>query len=411
MTAKAALLQRPALIATFFGPRGRMEPVANQLVGALELTPRVANEWFSSETETYLSRFDPPQAHDTAVVQLALNAPGQVRDAWETMRKRLANVLDDAALQGTWGYTLVYQAELASGPALDELVVDEMLPAPWRLDSTPGIAPRSLASLQVPGGRLWLMDVPIRGDGLQASTVYVALGPSDADNRLVSEVLLGQAGRVLMPDLNAHKGYHHRRRYRGGFHDRYREKKRATQETTSRVLEELRQERDATDELDELARDYGQLVNATIDLSDLHFALARNLTNYDLWRIQDGAVAFEFHRRHMDAALQDMELLQSEGQKTLEPAATAVDMMQAQLDKVQERRRQGTETLLAVLGVALAVPQLVDREAAGALLRWIGVSLPGDNILALLGVQLVITLVAMPLVGYLVWRIGAGRRG
>jgi hypothetical protein len=56
---------------------------------------------------------------------------------------------------------------------------------------------------------------------------------------------------------------------------------------------------------------------------------------------------------------------------------------------------------LAVIGVALAVPQLIDRPAAGALLQWAGMPLPtGDEqILILLGTQLGITLTVAFFVG------------
>ena len=35
----------------------------------------------------------------------------------------------------------------------------------------------------MPGGRLWLIGIPLQGDGLQAATVYLALSPAQLERR------------------------------------------------------------------------------------------------------------------------------------------------------------------------------------------------------------------------------------
>ena len=228
----------------------------------------------------------------------------------------------------------------------------------------------------------------------------------------MNEVLYGKAASLLMPDLIAHKGYYESRQFRfPDFDSHYGETIEDMQETTDKVLEELGQEIDATDELDDLARDYGLLVEVVATLGQLRLALDRHLRNYELWCAQDGVVMFDYHRRQLSAAVHELELLIAEGQNALEAAATAVDMMQTQLSKTEEDRRQLRDALLAFFALALALPEMIDREATRALLQWLGMELKPDDILPLLAAQAAIIFGVALLVGLLVWQVGSRSRG
>ncbi len=192
---------------------------------------------------------------------------------------------------------------------------------------------------------------------------------------------------------------------------RYEKKLTIMRQTTDHLLNSVGLKGTTTNELDVLARDYGLLVGVVASLGELRISLARQLHNYDWWqkRAKGGAV-IEYHRNQLETAFRELDLLIAEGQNALQAASTAVNIVQAQLDQRQERQRQRIEALLAIAGVALAIPQLIDREAAGALLRWAGVRVSLDDVMFLLQAQLGITLVVALLAGLLVWLMGARRR-
>ena len=109
----------PALIATFYGPREAEEPheeaparvLHRELYRSLAAAPEatdVPKEWCHPKDGTILSRLEPAAAPDATAVRLALNAPGDAARTWKEMRKELEGLLDDDALKGIWGYTLVY---------------------------------------------------------------------------------------------------------------------------------------------------------------------------------------------------------------------------------------------------------------------------------------------------------------
>ena len=74
-----------ALIATFYGRRDLTPRIHEALYraasGAKEDNDAIPDNWTGPSGEVLLQRFDPPAAHDTMVVQLALNAPGDAASA------------------------------------------------------------------------------------------------------------------------------------------------------------------------------------------------------------------------------------------------------------------------------------------------------------------------------------------
>ena len=95
-------------------------------------------------------------------------------------------------------------------------------------------------------------------------------------------------------------------------------------------------------------------------------------------------------KRALETAVLEMELMVIEGRDVLEAASTALELARVQVEHAQEHRQQQISIMLAVLAVAFAVPQLIDRTAAGELLRLCGVSAPSSgnyDFLLLLGMQ------------------------
>jgi hypothetical protein len=372
-----------ALIATFYSRRDLAPRVHEELYrsasGAAEDSGAIPDDWTDPSGEVFLRRFDPPATHDTMVVQLALNAPGDAASAWEVARGRLKNLLDGDNLSSNWwGYTLIYQAELAPGVAAD-LAMRELQLAVRTLHSSESLQP--LAQADVPGGKVWLLSVPISSDGLAAATVYVALGPAEREEALMKE-LYGPGARLLMPDLIAHKGYHQMRQHRGediaANLDKNLENLRRV---TTQLLQDLAQGVVNSNKLEQLARQYPPLIPIGPYFEELHTSMIRQSYNYDRWLERVGGLPIlEFHREQLEAGTKELELLATELNNALETANRVVSLAQVRQDSEAERGRQVAaekresqqrkiEVWIAALALGLALPELINQDAARALLK------------------------------------------
>jgi len=377
-TDHSQIAKEAALIANFYGKRDQLQSLVEHLVQSFELTPQDRYGYANEATMTLLRYFDPPAAHDTTIIQLALNTSGAARTDLEAMRERLEAVLPhDKILQNVWGYTLIYQAELIEDTPPD-VAQGTLLPAARRLHPELSERPQPLAQADMPGGRLWLIDIPLQGDGLQAATVYLALSQPNSNNRLVLEVLYNPVAALLMVDLIAHKGYYEIRQYRlGGLDEQYRHKMEMLSNHTDTLLHDLTRATVTIRELDNLASEYGLLVSAVVHLDRLRVSLVRQQFNFNWWRkLAGGGNVVEFHHSQLEDASQELELLVAEGQHPLEAANTAVEVMRARLDKQQEGQQQRIETILSAAAAVLSVLVLIDKETAKALLEFVGVPQP-----------------------------------
>jgi len=159
---------------------------------------------------------------------------------------------------------------------------------------------------------------------------------------------------------------------------------------------------------------YEQLLLATSILDEPRLSLAQQLTNYEWWQKQlDMGQLAEYHHRQIDITLKEVELLIDKGQRMLHATQTTIQMEQAELSQKRDERETLIAVLIGILGVALAVSQIIDPTAAEALLllfaNLTGVPLATDNRLAQLLVQFSITgLVALvTFCGYQWWRLKA----
>jgi hypothetical protein len=377
---QSQMAKEAALIANFYGERNQLQTLITHLINSLALIPQGLDSYANAATAALLRHFDPPtaSAHDTTIIQMALNSPGAVDVAWKRMREQLEAILpDDDLLKNIWGYTLIYQAELVQDVTPD-VALTTLLPAARRLHSELSEHPQTLVESDMPGGRVWLIDIPLQGDGLQAATVYLALSQPNSNNRLVRDVLYNSVAPLLMVDLIAHKGYHQMRQYLlGGLDVQYRHNMETLSTHTDILLQDLTRATVTSGELDNLAREYGLLVSALVHLDQLHVSMLRQELNFNWWRKQaGGGDVVEFHHIQLENGTQELELLVREGQHSLEAANTAVDMMRVRLDKQQEGQQQRIETILMAAAAILSVLVLIDKETAHALLELVHVPQP-----------------------------------
>ena len=119
-TLSSSVASESTLIATFYSRRDAKQTRALhahlfRALAHVSQATAVPTDWQDSGGNTFLHSFNPsaPSAHDTTVIQLALNESGVAIDAWRTLRHRLEHIVDATVLEGIWGYTLIYQAVLA----------------------------------------------------------------------------------------------------------------------------------------------------------------------------------------------------------------------------------------------------------------------------------------------------------
>jgi hypothetical protein len=402
-----------SLIANFYGKQGRPEQLTDGLIRSLALAPRAPGSYADQDGKTLLHWFDLPaaSARGITVVQVALNADGPVESAWRAMRQRLeAAVGDGGGLTEVLGYCLIYQAELVPGIVAGDACA-ALRPAARRLaPDSPGSAP-PLASAAAPGGHLWLTSIPLQGDGVQAGTVYVALSEPGSTERLVREALYSRAAPLLMVDLIAHKGYFQIRQYRlGNLDEQYRARLGELSDRTDDVLGSLSQAAVHGAELGQLASEYRLLTRAVMRLDGLRLAVNGEVFNLDWWRQRPGGDDIaECHHSHLVSGGRELELLVAQGQRPLEAAKIAVDMVQARLDKQRGDQQQRIETILSAAATVLSVLVLVDRSAAGAILVLLGAR-PPVGIWPELAVQLACVAVFSVLVVLAVRLIARTRR-
>ena len=312
-----------------------------------------------------------PHAADTRLVQLVLSdlvAGRHAVEGWQAMRAELERVINKDRshdqLKGIFGYTIFYQAVTPNDepiPTIDFPSYASIL-KPIHRSTTLLLAESTVLNSQA---KLWLLnipthlDTPMPGDHLAKGTIYLALSPKSLNNSLINQIIYGQQSTMFMPELIAHKAYQEIRQYR-----LYDEQKQIT--VTMRQimgqavtrLESLNQNSDISGVTDQ----YSQLFGQYTQLERAYISLTRQSYNFDLWKEQANAPEIiSFHERQIKTRIKELELKIKEGQSVLQAANTAVTIIQTRL----ERR---IEYLLVAIGIALAVPQLIDPEAAAALL-------------------------------------------
>jgi hypothetical protein len=280
---------------------------------------------------------------------------------------------------------------LPRGANLDE-AFDELRPRVRRRGSSEDLY--RLAQAGMSGGRVWLLRVPLRDEGLAAAMVYLTLCPSDKEEEFVRTVISGSDATLLMPDLVAHKAYHQTRQYRSGNLQNDAEERASQLLKATEKLINSDSENPADVNLDELERAYARSINIVSPLKELHISLLRQSHNYDWWRarieqnsIQNGIV--EYHRSHLEAATSGIDLLVQQWEDAMESAKAALSIAQIRVDKVQANRQWWTATLFAVVGFALGLRGLLDREAIGKVLKQVpGLEPWSGNIFVQLGIQI-----------------------
>jgi len=410
----------PALIATFYGPRGELQPLIEWLQNGLGLTGGQRPDIL-----TFCRLLQPAAAHDTDVVEVTISTMGDTAEVmWPAFCRRLGRVLDEVRkIEHIWGYKLIYQAVVTEeswliDAQLQQEATQEALQRLFahaqRLHASHDVdAIYPLATTNVDSGNLWLTHLPLTNDGYQAATVYVALSSAATEDAFIEEVLLGVNARLLMPDLIAHKAYHQRRQYRQGkIKERIEEAADHMHDTTSSLLSLGPTLPSHRAQLQQLTHDYNRFYPVVLNLNELHISLQRHQHNFELWQPRSnlGDIA-QFHHSHINTTLEELRLLINKSQNTLDAAKSTVEALQTQLHDAQATRQQQIETLLAIIGATFAITQILDRDLTSAILLQFGYATSPEKDVFLLGMmQIVMTLALTWLIWHgIKWWLGRGR--
>lgn len=370
------ILIKPGLVITLYGDAAAMTRLATELAQRHGLSPVAGRSqlWRSAEDDLWLQCYLPPtDDQDMGVLQIAHNpADETAATGWAAARARLAALLPPALCAGG-GYTALYLAEQAGSSVATESEATALAQArPLHHDQR--VYPLRRAELA--DGTLWLMGMPGR-TGENPVIVYAAVAYSGHEAALNSW-LLGRTAPFLMPDATAHKGYVWRQRYDGDAELRGAEKMIAQLAgDTTNILDHLDDEQRAAAELEKMARQYDKVVGLTPRLDKIRYNLVKQQINFDQWTADlAGGTIFALHRSHLQMAVTELDLLLTRVRDTLQAAGTTVDLVQARLAKARAQQERRTEQLLTALGLALALPELLNATVAGACLAWLSRWLP-----------------------------------
>jgi len=341
------------LFVTFYGQKGKLNPLVELFRNRFSLKPRPGHENFWEDLtpgkEISLALFEKPSgfAHDTAIVQLVLNEPGEASTAWGCMQTRLEQTgfqeeLDNLHDQGFfWGYTRVYEA-IKKDPSFDFT--------------------NFLAQAEVMNGHLWLLAIPMGEEGIKAAMDYVALVPEDQNNPLVTEVLCGPGAALLAPDLIAHKGYYHIRQYRvGGYKEFYEGQAKLLREALPSLMN------DVSIDSKKMIKT-SRLVYLSIPLFDtIRVAISQQLYNYNLAQesntlLKNGDL-LSYHYGQLKTAFDEIKLLADFGRST-------TDVVRIEIERANEESNQNRDFLLNIIAIVFAIPQFISSDIACRILLW-----------------------------------------
>ena len=406
--------RKAALFAAFYVPIDIASTLRQRLETLTQTSDASPEDGHSLTSDALVQVVDPPADNEVKVVRLILSTEGETAIAWKTMERELRRILDALELDlDRWGYTLTYQADLDEG--IDaRSAFGELLPAIRRVYSADHLRP--LAQAELSDGRIWLMKTPEQCDGVDEATTYIALCRSDR-KRDHNKMLLEP--RFLMVDLIAHKGYYLKHQYDGSAQQVFREKLTALWNASDELVRDSDPSRQDSDHRQEVARAYNRVLGDVSKFRRTRGSIAKELHDYESWRRRpesNGIV--EYHYGRLKEAERDFDVLVTQGQDALEAVRTATPMSQtAQADGTQieeaqaEARRRVVESVLAVAGAALAVPELVNQNAAREFLAWFTLDPEYDNMFVIFLTQFAaITLVAALLVSIFLFFTGGRMR-
>lgn len=374
------------LIVNLYGSRKNhtefSQPIKERMIQHFDMQLDSQPEtWYAGTDEqptAFLNIYYPPEANDSLVIQIALNATEdtldtneqqeQVVTAWANLRNQLETILDQSLLEkdSLWGYTLIYHAILNQNRVYEpdrdiyrvfQCSIDKVSKEAKRLHQEKP-AESYPVSANVSGGKLWLVDFPILDkSNPHAATVYIAIGTSIEENEehLEPKVLWGRTSSLFIPELIAHKSYWLWRDY----HKLDTKRNLTARRGYENYIETLRKQTSDLlrnkGNLNEFSDSYDAVLDIVLLLEKPYDTIERQEHNYIWWKNKEylGEIT-EFHCQYIESIKKDLELLIRQGRNILADAQIAINIIRARSSETIEEQQRSIQGLVATAGLLLA---------------------------------------------------------
>ncbi len=408
----------PVLIVTCIIRRTRQQEAANALgqpfseldLAHLPAAMPIPPDLRSADKKSF-ARSLQPAAKDTAVLQYGFNGTGDARTGWEGLRQKLetaefsrhVDAFAQAYPDDFWGYSLIYHATLDEGESLASLPSEALQPL-FQAARQPHRAPVAdalpIAQSEFDEGHLYLLayDVASDGVGSKMGVVFASLSPAAQDAAMLKRHLYGTRATLLLPTIYLLKSYSVRRQY----HHKYTSDKSALtayKEYTKKMQDKIKPMFAEVEnkQLTKLNDDQQALLMATEKFEDYRLTLSIQFENQTHWRnrLGSGDVG-DFLCQEIRTCIHELDIHLNKAKRVMESVSKAIAMKQMAQNEAQANRERTIGLILGVLGIAFAVPQLVDPDAARMFIQLVSDACPPETECRLLelGMQCLITIVS-----------------
>jgi hypothetical protein len=311
---------------------------------------------------------------DTQVIVVNATQTTGLKD-WDTTEKEILAIASEQRKDypdlGYIGASVIYQAvyEILSD-STESIVLQELVEAGIADNTTP-------FSQDIPGGRLFLLSYPIIGslgeDNFCPYIQYLVLCEAKSEKELNTYLYNNSFFFRDIAFLKAHQNVHKFRFFSSRDN---------LQNTLSEIdfeIQALFKQDDVLGEetkisLNGLSKSLSQLLRFYIEVNSTATSMVQQKTNFlhsfdaEPRSVAEGQV-WHFLRERINTLNEELEIKISECQAVLQATQQAVAMVQTRIDQAdealereQEKRFRRRDELLAYLGVAIALPELINYD-------------------------------------------------
>lgn len=334
-------------------------------------------------------------AHDTKIVQWIINHEDedkQATEAWGELCKRVKDAYDKKdQLKSIWtdlnqqrsekdskllGYTLLFLAE----HPLDQLgdkeaslfAIKEAIK--YLFERTADYKIKSYESSKDSGGQIHLIGKP---DVLHISSyramIYVNYSPKEEQKSFVKKVLVGGNAKIIYYDLTLHKAYYQRFQYeiqRKNLENIADSLTKAAEYVIDCKSEHRKDDvKDKIERISEVATRIQIIAYMLYKFQDSIKQQQFNFRNISSYYQLEGITSH--HEKELEEILFNLELLIGRCDRLCLTTSAATGLASNRQSKFEEKGNQKRDKLVATIGVAMAIPQLVDSSAALSIIQFL----------------------------------------
>lgn len=343
-----------------------LETIAKDL--AVQLNLDSINADFIWESQNSRLLITDPQINDTLVIDYIADGDDE-ENLWIKTKEKFIELLFQTQKQiSPISITIVYQA-ICNGLSELKNVSGREIIRSYGLESNFNFE----ISQEVPGGKLWLVQVPvanIEDKQFLPITSYLALSLDGTDEQDLTKYLFDT--QFFKPDLISSKAFSVQYQYRAIRKSRKLDELiDALQETIKNIVYNNENWSDeSSNDLQELAKYFDQLLEISLDLSYYATSIAQQESNFlYLPREIRHLEIWEWQLNRIKSYHQEIRLKNEQCQQLLSSANQAVDIFQARIDKSREFREKKESLLFTIIGLAFAISQLFTYETVSNLLH------------------------------------------